>query len=135
MSLVIVSLQFLIISFFVRDRNIVLCSFWLSLVFLLQYFTIGLGDYYFRHTLFDLTSLFIVGLFCQGYKRLFLYIIIICSLLMNIYEGLSYYQTIIYPYRDIIQWWMVEIMFIVLAWNCNWRGIGYVKLRRNSLQR
>lgn len=132
MSLVIVSLQFLIISFFVRDKNIVLCGFWLSLLFMMQYFTIGIGDYYFRHTLFDLISIVIVGMSCQGYKKLTLLTIILCSLLMNIYEGLSYYQTFIYPYRDITQWWMVEIMFIVLAWNCNWRGIDNVKFCRTD---
>lgn len=88
--------------------------------------------FYWKKAISDLFLLYFCTKVSIDWKRYLVGSVVICSLLMNIYEGLSYYQTIIYPYRDIIQWWMVEIMFVVLAWNCNWRGIDNVKFCRTD---
>ena len=126
----IVLLQFVLVFLFCKDRDVKLVAGLLSLNFILQMATLPFFNYFSVLSGFDLLMLTSVLFISSWYKKIILFTIILCSLSMNIYEGLSYYQTFIYPYRDVIQWWMVEIMFIILAWNCNWRGIGYVKLRR-----
>lgn len=130
MDTIIVLLQFMLVFLFCKDRDVKLVAGLLSLNFVLQIVILPFFNYFSVLSGFDLL-MFTSVLFIQNwYRRLTLLTIILCSLSMNIYEGLSYYQTIIYPYRDVIQWWMVEIMFVVLAWNCNWRGIDNVKLCR-----
>ena len=130
MDMIIVVLQFIAVVIFCKDRDIRIASLLFSFIFALDMLPVSDNYFYLVASLYDCLSFLIVIYLTTRWKRLTLLTIILCSLLMNIYEGLSYYQTIIYPYRDVIQWWMVEIMFIVLAWNCNWRGIDYVKLRR-----
>lgn len=130
MEAIVTPIQFLLVYILCRDSDIRTSAGLLCAVFVLDITPISATYYYWIHTLFDLMILAAIYPLKNNIKTYLIGGITICSLSMNIYEGLSYYQTFIYPYRDVIQWWMVEIMFVILAWNCNWRGIGHVKLRR-----
>ena len=90
--------------------------------------------FYWKKAISDILLLYFCMSIQTDWKRYCLGGVIICSLLMNVYEGLHTYQTIIYPYRDTVQWLMVEVMVIILAWKSDWRGMNCVKLRRNLLQ-
>lgn len=130
MDMLIVVIQFIGMCILCKDKDVGIISLLLTFLFALDMLQIPDNYFYIVAATYDILSLIIVSYLIAKWKRYTLFTIILCSLTMNVYEGLSYYQTFIYPYRDIIQWWMVEAMFIILAWNCNWRGIGYVKLRR-----
>ena len=132
MDMLIVVIQFIGMCILCKDKDVGIISLLLASLFALDMLQIPDNYFYIVAATYDILSLIIVSYLIDKWKRYTLFTIILCSLFMNIYEGLSYYQTFIYPYRDIIQWWMVEIMFIILAWNCNWRGIGYVKLCRTD---
>lgn len=130
-DILLVPFQFLLLAFMIKDRDVKLVSYGLAAIFLidsmLYIMKLPFIDYYIKHAVSDCFMLFLLFyLYCK-YKRYLLFVVIVCSLLMNIYEMTSPYQTIIYPYRDVIQWWMVEFMFIILAWKCGWRV--NVKLR------
>lgn len=125
-------IQFIILLLLVVNKDIQTFCIGYVVILLINIGMVGtpIDIFYWKKALSDIVLLYFCTKISINWKRYLISTIVICSLLMNIYEGLSYYQTIIYPYRDVIQWWMVEIMFIVLAWNCNWRGIDNVKLRR-----
>lgn len=130
MELIATPIQFLLIYLLCRDEDVSLSAGLLSFIFLVDIIPVSAEYYYWVHAGFDLLIL-AATIPLKNYIKVHLISgITICSLIMNMYEGLNTYQTIIYPYRDVIQWWMVEAMFIVLVWNCNWRGMNYVKLRR-----
>lgn len=123
-ELIVVPLQFLLLALFCKNIDIKFVSGLLSLNFIVQMMVVSDTNYYTILALCDLISITSVMYLTNKTKRLYLYIICWTSLFMNIYEGVSYYQTFIYPYRDVIQWWMVEIMFIILAWKCEWRVLN-----------
>lgn len=132
-ELIVVPLQFLLLALLCKNIDVKFVAGLLSLNFIIQMMVVSDTNYYTMLALCDLISIASIMYLMNKTKRLTLFIIIICSLAMNIYEGMSYYQTIIYPYRDVIQWWMVEFMFIILAWKCDWRVLN-VKVGRNNYQ-
>lgn len=130
-ELLTLPLQFIILSFLVRDADIRKVALLVSVAFTFSYMTIGDPYFYIRNGLIDVYLLLAISFILDVKKRYLLYFICGISLFMNIYEGMSYYQTFIYPYRDVIQWWMVEFMFIILAWKCEWRVLN-VKFGRDN---
>lgn len=131
LELLTLPIQFLILAFIVKDSDVSNVSLLMSVAFVFSYLTIGDPYFYVRNGLIDVYLTLAASFILDKKKRYLLYAICCTSLFMNIYEGMSYYQTIIYPYRDVIQWWMVEFMFIILAWKCEWRVLN-VKTSRNN---
>lgn len=128
---IIVLLQFTLVFLLCKNNDIKMVAGLLSLNFGLQAILLPFFNLFSVLCGFDLLMLVGVLFIHSFYKKVLLFIIIACSLFMNIYEGMSYYQTFIYPYRDVIQWWMVEFMFIILAWKCEWRVLN-VKFGRDN---
>ena len=126
-------IQFLLLLLLVVNKDIrTFCIGYVVILFI----NVGLINtpvewFYWKKALSDISLLYFCTKVGIDWKRYLVGSIILCSLSMNVYEGFSYYQTIIYPYRDVIQWWMVEIMFIILAWNCNWRGNELCQITQN----
>jgi hypothetical protein len=125
--------QFILLCLLCKDRDVELVAGLLSLNLVFQIIVLSFINTYLLLSIFDLLMLGSIIFLYGKTKQLILFTIILCSLIMNVYEHFSYYQTFIYPYRDVIQWWMVEAIFITLAWKCSWRY--NVKFRRNLLRR
>ena len=119
-----VILQLIIILFLCKNKDVRNCLCGMLAVLILNYIQMGTPDYYIRCFFYDI--LFILCSFCLLDKAKRLIIISICSLsaFMNIYEHIHFYQSIIYQYRDITQWIMVEAMILTVIWKCQWRGFN-----------
>ena len=122
-----VVIQFLLTAFFITDKDIRRYAVATAVVLSINNLLVGVGDYYLRNMIFDLLFMSTVITLKDSIKQYLLFAICACSLLMNYYEWQSVYQTFIYEYRDIVQWWMVELMFVITFWKCSWRGNFYVK--------
>jgi hypothetical protein len=121
MDLILVPLQFLILTLICKDSDIKYVGVLLSLLFCLDIFQVPPDYHYQVHAIYDMATISIISILVCSIKRLILFSVCMVSLIMNLYEYSSVYQTMIYPYRDVIQWWMVEFMFIVLAWKCQYK--------------
>lgn len=122
-------IQFLLAALIIKDKDVILYCIGVALTFCLSNLLIGVGDYYIRHLLFDVLFISIIPLLKDRVKQTLLFTVCFCSLLMNYYEWQSVYQTPLYPYRDTLQWWMVELMFIITCWKCTWRE--HIEICRN----
>lgn len=115
-DMIIVLGQFLLLSIFCKDKDIKIVSALLSIIFISNILLFG-TDYYYQRQIFQ-DVLMIVCLYQVKDNLKWLITTSICaiSLCMNFYELQSYYQTFLYPYRDNLQWWMVEALFATLCW-------------------
>lgn len=133
MDLLTLPIQFILLAFLVKDQDVKWVGLLMSVAFAFSFLSQGHDYFYIRNAAIDMYLILCTSFLYDARKKLLLYIICWTSLSMNVYEGMSYYQTIIYPYRDVIQWWMVEFMFIILAWKCEWRMLD-VKPSGNNYQ-
>ena len=125
LELMLIPLQFIIFAFFCVDKNVAKFSAALALTFILNdIVNIEWLTFYLEQAAQDVLMLLCCLLLRDNNKRLPLISICLVSFGMNIYEHCSYYQSFFYQYRDMLQWWMVEIMFVITIWKCKWRGFN-----------
>lgn len=117
----------LLISYLIRDKDIVEVSRYISYILLLDIFSWFVfpttESYYLRSVLIDIALFFAVLNIDNSRRFMVLATPIIISLLLNLYEHVSYYQTIFYPYRQYIQFGLMQIMLWGLVVGCRWRKV------------
>jgi hypothetical protein len=134
MYLLITPITLMIISFLIRDKDIVEVSRYLSVVLILDILTWLLFQtdfYYIRSALIDILMFVVVFKLDDTKKSLIIGLPCMISFVLNIIEQFSYYQTIFYDFRPYIQFILIQIMLWGLVFNCKWRK--YAKqIRRND---
>lgn len=126
LSLLITPFILLLISFLILDKDIVVVSrliFCWIILDLVTWQIFGLDYFYLRAVLMDILLLTTVSTLLKGLRVYIVVIPIIISLLLNLYEHVSYYQTIFYPYRQYIQFGLMQIMLWGLVVGCRWRKV------------
>ncbi len=117
----------ILISYIIRDKDIVEASRYISgiiLLDILSWFLFPTEDYYYlRSALIDIVMFFAILGIQDSRRFVILTISIFISLLLNLYEHVSYYQTIFYPYRQYIQFGLMQTMLWGLIVGCKWRTL------------
>lgn len=125
-SLLITPITLLVISFLIKNKDVVVVSRLLSLFLFLNisyHFNIGYDYFYLKEVLFDTVILCSAFLLKDRVRSYFIIVPCILSILLNLYEHISYYQTIFYPYRQYIQFGLMQIMLWGLIVGCRWRNV------------
>lgn len=125
-SLLITPITLLVISFLIKNKDVVVVGRLLSLFLMLNisyHFGIGQEYFYLKEVLFDIAILCSAFLLKDRFRSYFLIVPCIVSMMLNLYEHISYYQTIFYPYRQYIQFGLMQIMLWGLIVGCRWRNI------------
>jgi hypothetical protein len=126
MYLLITPITLMIISFLIRDKDIVEVSRYLSVVLVLDiltWFLFPTDFYYIRSALIDILMFIVVFKLDDVRKSLLVGVPCIISFLLNVIEQFSYYATIFYDYRSYIQFILMQIMIWGLIYNCKWRKL------------
>lgn len=126
LSLLITPLILFLISFLILDRDIAVVSRLIVCWILLDLFTwqvFGLDYFYLRAALMDILLTCTIASFIKGMRLYFVTIPITISLFLNLYEHVSYYQTVFYPYRHYIQFMLMQVMIWGLIYGCRWRKL------------
>lgn len=124
--LLITPITLLIISFLIRDKDIVAVSRYLVAVLSLDIVTWMLFPtdlYYIRSALIDILMFVIIFQLQDIRKSLVVGVPCIISFLLNIIEQFSYYETIYYPYRPYIQFILMQVMLWGIIYGCKWRTL------------
>lgn len=125
LELMLIPLQFIVFAFFCADKNVTKFSVALALAFILNdIVNIEWLTFYLEQAAQDVLMLLCCLLLKDKNKRLLLISICLVSFGMNIHEHCSYYQSFFYEYRNVLQWWMVELMFVITIWNTKWRKMS-----------
>lgn len=125
-SLLITPITLLVISFLIKNKDVVVVSRLLSLFLFLNisyHFGIGQEYFYLKEVLFDAVILSSAFLLRDRFRSYFIIVPCIISIILNLYEHVSYYQTIFYPYRQYIQFGLMQIMLWGLIVGCRWRNV------------
>ena len=127
MYLFITPILLLLLSYLVRDKDIVEVSRYISFILFVDIFSWlafpNVDYYYLRSALIDIAMFFAILGVKNSRRFLFIVIPISLSLFLNLYEHISYYQTIFYPYRQYIQFGLMQIMLWGLIVGCRWRNV------------
>lgn len=126
MYLLITPITLLIISYLIRDKDIVEVSRYLSGVIILDiisWILFPTDYYYIRSALIDVLMFVMVFQLNSIGKSLLVGVPCIISFILNIIEQFSYYETIFYPYRPYIQFTLMQCMILGLIYGCRWRHI------------
>lgn len=126
LSLLITPLILFLISFLILDRDIAVVSRLLVCWILLDLFTwqvFGLDYFYLRAALVDILLVCTMVSFVRGIRLYFVTTPIAISLFLNLYEHVSYFQTMFYPYRHHIQLILMQVMIWGLIYGCRWRKL------------
>lgn len=126
MYLLITPITLMIISFLIRDKDIVEVSRYLSVVLVLDIITwimFQTDFYYIRSALIDILMFVVVFKLDDVRKSLLVGLPCIISFLLNVTEQFSYYATVFYDYRPYIQFVLMQIMIWGLIYNCKWRKL------------
>lgn len=124
--LLITPITLIILSYIIRDKDIVEVSRYLSAVLVLDiisWMLFATDFYYIRSALIDILMFIVVFQLSDVKKSLFVGIPCMLSFLLNIYEAFSYYQTIFYDFRPYIQFVLMQTMLWGLVYNCKWRKL------------
>jgi hypothetical protein len=126
MYLLITPITLLIISYLIRDKDIVEVSRYLSGVIILDIISWILFPtyyYYIRSALIDILMFIVVFQLNNVRKSLLVGVPCMISFLLNIIEQFSYYETIFYPYRPYIQFALMQCVLWGLIYGCRWRQV------------
>lgn len=126
LSLLITPLILFLISFLILDRDVAVVSRLIVCWILLDLFTwqvFGLDYFYLRAAFIDILLACTVVSFIRGVRLYFVTVPITISLFLNLYEHVSYFQTMFYPYRHYIQSILMQVMIWGLIYGCNWRKL------------
>jgi hypothetical protein len=124
--LLITPIILLIVSFFICNKDIVLVSRILAGIFIFDVFTWTLTPdswYYIRSAITDLLMFSTVFIIRNHLAALGVGLACLISFILNVYEQFSYYQTIFYSYRPLIQFALTQLMIMSLLMDCRWRDI------------
>lgn len=115
------ALSILFILFFVLDRDVRLFLVLLLSIICINTLQYGDSNYYLRSIIYDSLIIY-CSLFISNHRK-FCVITLLCliSIISTGYELLSYYRTDLYPYRNIIQYTLLQCIIGVACWNCKWR--------------
>ena len=125
-SLFLTPITLLLLSFIIKDRDIVVVSRLLFFTLMVNtgfHFILPMDVFYLKEAVFDIIMFMTVFLLKDNFRSLLIGIPCFISFLMNIIEQFSYYQTIFYPFREYVQFLLIQTMFIGLVYNCKWRKI------------
>lgn len=126
MYLLVTPMLLLLVSYFIEDKDVVLASRLFALICLvdLVVWSYLLTDfYYIRSAIVDLL-LFLLTFILRNHLVAFGVGVCCCiSFVLNIYEQMSYYQTIFYAYREYIQFVLVQMSIFFLLVDCKWRKL------------
>jgi hypothetical protein len=123
-SLLITPCSLLILSFLIKDKDIVLVS---RLLFLALVANVLINPYvpqeyfYIKEALFDTIQYSFVFLLKDRLRYFLLGIPCVVSFLLNIYEAFSYYQTVFYPFREGIQFLLLQLIVVGLCLDAEWK--------------
>jgi hypothetical protein len=129
--LFITPLILFILYFLIEDidiRKVCLGMSCIMLFDILTYYVTPSYLYYIRSCYTDVLTMYISILLVNKTKTYSILAICLFSIFMNMYEDMSYYQTIFFQYRDTIQFVMMQLIFIILLYKARWRKL-YVTRR------
>ncbi len=115
----------------IEDKDISKTCLGMSCVMLFDIFTYYATPdyfYYIRSCYTDVLTMYVSLLLVNKTKVYSIFTICLFSIFMNMYEDMSYYQTIFFQYRDTIQFVMMQLIFIILLYKARWRKL-YVTRR------
>lgn len=131
--LLITPIILLILSFIIVNRDIKVVSRLFSLVLVLDVLLLPIFNtdmYYIKYATFDCLMLIFSCILKSKVNRYIVASVCIISFCMNIYEHLSYYQTVFYNYRHNIQFALIQIMIFGLIYKCQWREFWKTNTQR-----
>lgn len=116
-------IQLFILYYLIEDRDIKTCVLLIAGIFAINLLTFGAPLYYIRHMFIDVLFCLCAFVLQSNYKRYIFIGICLISYSMNLYEHVSYYQTIFYEYRQPIQWCLFQLLYLVLLYKAKWRAL------------
>jgi hypothetical protein len=125
-SLLITPVTLLVLSLLIKDKDIVLVSRLLSftmLVGLALHFILPPDLFYIKEASFDILMFSTVFLLRDDVKSFLVGVPCVLSFLLNVHEQFSYYQTMLYPYREYIQFILLQIVLLGVVIDCKWRKL------------
>lgn len=114
-------IQLIVIYFLIENKDIKSYLLLIVGIFILNLITFGYPMYYVRHMVIDVIFCLCAYVIKDDLKRIAIILICTASYFMNLYEHLSYYQTIFYEYRTPIQWCMLQMIYLILLYKTKWR--------------
>lgn len=127
MYLLITPITLILLSYLIKDKDIVEVGRYISFILFVDILSWlvfpSLDFYYLRSALIDVAMFFAILGVKNSRRFLFITIPITISFFLNLYEHISYYQTIFYPYRQYIQFGLMQIMLWGLVVGCRWRNV------------
>lgn len=121
MMIALTLIQFILIAFFVANRDVQRYMCLLGAITLLNIIQFGTGYYYERMMCYDLLYIVAAFILKDSEKLIGVTIVCITSFLLNWYEYTSYYQTEFYPYRGIINSMFIQAVILIACVDCDWR--------------
>jgi len=125
-SLFITPVTLIILSLLIKDKDIVLVSRLLSFIMfigLALHFILPPDVFYIKEASFDILMFATVFLLKDDVKAFLVGIPCVLSFLLNVHEQFSYYQTMFYPYREYIQFILLQIVLLGVVIDCKWRKL------------
>ncbi len=126
LHLLITPVILIIVSFFICNKDIVVASRYLAAVFLFDILTWNYTPsdwYYIRSAVVDVFMFLSVFFVRNNLASLGVGIACVTSFTLNIYEQISYYQTVFYSYRGYLQFALTQLMVLSLLMDCRWRDL------------
>lgn len=124
-TLLLSILQVILLAFIIKDEDIKHTLYAIGVVFFINLLSHGAPLFYIRMAGLDILFCFTIFFIKDSIKRILLWIVYLLSFSMNIYEQLSQYQSFFYSYRKEVQWCLIQLMFIIITYNCRWRRYSW----------
>lgn len=114
-----------IFYFYIEQKDIKMCLLLWSAIFFLD-LLIPVNETYFQVSVFiDICLLFSCLVIKARWKMFGCVVVLILSAVLNIREGVSYYQTSTYTFLVYYQWISVEILIVILLWGVKLKHVKH----------